>query len=608
MCGIYMVAQTGINAGEKVLSGLKKIEYRGYDSWGVAVLNREKFYLKKKIGKISKLGKINFVKGNYAIGHTRWATHGGVTQENAHPHVAKNGSFVLVQNGVVENFQEIRERLLDWGYEFNSETDTEVIVGLIEFEMAQQKEVEPTAKIIRSVFQELEGRNTIAVLTKSGNLFAVRNGSPLIVGKNADNRGLYFSSDIVSLSQDVLEYAIIQSGQMVEYINQKLKITAVKSGKPIQMEFTPMSLESLEVDKKGFSSFMLKEIHEQATVLKNIIMGREAEFLEISKMVLNANQVFTLGAGTASFAAIHTAQIFRKIGINAIAIASYEADSFKDLFTNKSVCVVYSQSGETADTNEVVEWMKEKGTKIICAVNMPGSSLTQLSDISFLLQVGPELAVASTKAYLSHLLFGIVTCEIIGGEIFKNIENKIIQFENKISAWFDNSHIQEKIHSIAQSLIPKQHLFVLGRGNLYSASLESALKLKEISYLHAEGFSGGELKHGVIALIEPGTPVLCLVAEDENKANMLNSIAEVNARGGFTIVIANKDNELYKEWIEVPEISIVNKSTQTKKRANQSLMPLISVIPAQLITCYIAMQNGYDVDKPRNLAKSVTVK
>lgn len=599
MCGIYMTSQSGSEkAGTKVFEGLKRIEYRGYDSWGVVVLNASGFHLEKRVGKLSSVATMKFEKGGLALGHTRWATHGGVTEVNAHPHLAKNGSFALAQNGVVENYQELAEKLLDAGYIFDSQTDTEVIVGIIETELARKKKDEPDLEIVKDSFLKLDGRNTIALITKSGNLFAVRNGSPLVVGKDSKTGAIYFSSDVVSMSGDADEYMIIQSGQIVSYVDTKLTVFDLKTLKKIPLEFTEMSLARLVIDKEGYDSFMLKEIHEQSRVLNRVIAGKEKEFKKAVSLVKKAQHVFTLGAGTASFAAGHTAYLLRKIGISASAIASYEADSYKKLFSKECVCIVYSQSGETADTNEVVEWMKQQRVKIISAVNMPGSTLTQLSDAPFMLDVGPELAVASTKAFFGQMLWGMTLCELLSRGKFNDIEEHISSFEQEINKWFLNTEVQEKIRKLAKSLAHKQHLFVLGRGDLYSSSLESALKLKEISYIHAEGFSGGELKHGVIALIEPGTPVLCLVAEDENKANMLSAIAEVNARGGYTIVVASNDNELYKEWIEVPEISL----------GTVNLLTLMSIIPSQLLTCYMAMEKKYDVDKPRNLAKSVTVK
>lgn len=599
MCGIYMTAQTkDLHSGEKVFAGLKKIEYRGYDSWGVVVLTQDGFKLKKRIGKLSNVESMKFADGLFALGHTRWATHGGVTQVNAHPHLSQNKVFSLVQNGVVENYQDLREELLDWGYDFSSETDTEIIVGLIELEMENKKTDILTSRIIRKVFSKLSGRNTIAILTNQGHMFALRDGSPLIVGKNNKLDSVFFSSDVISLSGEVSEYLVVKSGQMVEYIDKKISVIETKSGKKIDMNFLPMSFSKSVIDKEGFDSFMLKEIHEQAQVLNNVLAGKENEFKKVANKIKMAERIFTLGAGTASYAAFHTAYLFRKIGLNAMSIASYEADSYKNMCDKKSVCIVYSQSGETADTNEVIEWMKDKGVKIISAVNMPGSTLTQLSDYPFMLDVGPELAVASTKAFFAHMLWGMTMSEILSDSKFSDIEVNIGNFEQDLRKWFANEPVQEKIRKLAVGLARKKNLFVLGRGDLYSSSLESALKLKEISYIHAEGFSGGELKHGVIALIEKGTPVLCLVAEDENKANMMNAIAEVNARGGYTIVIASEDNELYKEWIEIPEF----------KMENTNMMTLMSVVPSQLLTCYMAMEKNFDVDKPRNLAKSVTVK
>ena len=596
------------NAATRVFEGLKRIEYRGYDSWGVVGVTKNGLSLKKEVGKLSEAKKQKFDTAQVALGHTRWATHGGVTQVNAHPHLAQDASFALVQNGVVENFQELRDELLSWGYVFESETDTEIIVGLIEQELERVKGLtkskkvsqvvasitEPNKEIITTVFKKLTGRNTIAVLTKSGNIFAVRSGSPLVVGKNKAGE-VFFSSDVVSLSNDVEEYMVIKSGEVVSFINSELNISKITDGRAVKISFTKMDFSQLEIDKAGFKTFMMKEIHDQSKNLHSVTQGKEAEYRKAVRLIKDSKKVYTLGAGTAHFAAQHVAMLLRKTGRSATAVASYEADSYRGLFDDHSVAIVFSQSGETADTNEVVEYMKSQGTKIISVVNMPGSTLTQLSDLPFMLDVGAELAVASTKAFFGHMLWGISIYDLFCKEKYNDIDAKIFKFEQYLSEWLDATHIQTKIKKLAANLAKKDHAFILGRGDLYTASLESALKLKEISYIHAEGFSGGELKHGVIALIEKGTPVLCLVAEDENKANMLNAIAEVNARGGYTIVVAQEDNELYKEWIEVPQVA-------------ETLFPLFSIVPAQLLTCYIAEHNGFDVDKPRNLAKSVTVK
>lgn len=590
MCGIY--AKIGADAANTVFEGLKRIEYRGYDSWGVATLKDNKLGIKKKIGKLSGVTE-NFLDVQIALGHTRWATHGGVTKENAHPHLAKNKSFVLVQNGVFENYQEYKTKLKDQGYNFVSQTDTEVIVGLLENEMKENKEKKLSQRSILSVISKLDGRNTIGVLTIDGKIFAYRNGSPLVVGRNEQNE-IFLSSDVLSMSQEAAEYYVVNSGELFTYEDEKLSLFNVKAEKALNLKFIPVDVESHSIDMEGYECFMLKEIHQQAHVLSRVIQGNEENFKKALKMIKTSKQVFTLGSGTASFAAGNTAYLLRKLGLNASSIAAYEADSFRPLFNSDSVCIVFSQSGETADTNEVVEWMKEKGVKIISVVNMQGSTLTQLSNLSFMLHVGPELAVASTKAFFGHMLWGMIIERLICGNELRGIKKKILYFEDKLKLWFDNELVQTKIRNIADSLVKKNHLFVLGRGDLYYPSLESALKLKEISYIHAEGFSGGELKHGVIALIEKNTPVLCLVADDENKSNMHNAIAEVKARGGRTIVVAREDNELYSDWIQLPE--------------TDGFISLSSIIPSQLLTCYMALEKGFDADKPRNLAKSVTVK
>ncbi len=618
MCGIY--ASFSADANKKVFDGLKKIEYRGYDSWGIATLVEQNFStfskssskdnnnsqkpnfaikVQKETGKLSDARKFENLVSNLALGHTRWATHGGVTKINAHPHLATNESFALVQNGVVDNYQELKQELEKTGYDFISETDTEVIVGMLEKEMGEAQVLDENSFI--KVFNRLLGRNTIACITNDGRIMAIRNGSPLVVGKNSMGE-FYFSSDIISLFGLIESYLIIETGQLAIFNSQNgiFSLMDVKTQKSVDVNFKHIKdEESLKnsiqnMNKNDFSSFMLKEIHEQATMLSNVIKDSNKDYLLATKMIKESNKVFTLGSGSASFAAGNTAYLLRKSGIYASTIAAYEADSYQDFFDKNSVGIVFSQSGETADTNEIVEQMKKNKMKIISVVNMPASSLSQMSDLTFMLKVGPEQAVASTKTFSGQVLWGMIISEILSGSKFNDIEIKINEFEHKLSEWFGDILIQRKIKKIAKKLVNTSQLFLLGRGDLYYATLESALKLKEISYMHAEGFSGGELKHGVIALVTKGTSVMCLVAEDENKKNMLNAIAEVKARGGRIIAISKLNNSLYDEWIQIPD--------------TDDFSFISSIIPSQLLTCYIAMENSYDVDKPRNLAKSVTVK
>ena len=605
MCGIYGAVVNEQNAGKVVYQGLKRLEYRGYDSWGVVVTGTDNFFVEKQVGKIDQNHQLNVPLASISIGHTRWATHGGVTQTNAHPHVAKSNSFALVQNGVVENHQQLKTELVKQGYEFASETDTEVIVALIEQLMARKKELEPSVATLREAFNQLGGRNTIVLVTKSNKvncearegalgckIMAIRQGSPLVVGRNKQGE-IFVSSDVLSLATDANEYLMLDHGQGVVITHQKVQPFIVKSGQKFAPSYQPIQVSSVEFDKKGFKNFMLKEIHEQATVFNNVTQQPQDQLAELSMEIVKANHVYVLGAGSASFAAGQISFWLQEQGVLAIALKSYEARSYQKLFSDQDLCIVISQSGETADTNEVVEWLREAGVKIASIVNMPGSTLTAFSDLPFMLQVGSEVGVASTKALSGQMIWGKLVSDLVKGKTLTSYQRQVELYSQQIKTWFKSQSFKQ-LKVLAKKLVKHDRLFILGRGQLYMPALEFALKLKEISYIHAEGFSGGELKHGVIALIETGTPVVCLVAEDEEKNDMLSAAAEVKARGARVIGVAVENNQLFDDWIKIPD--------------NQEFIAISSFLPAQLLTYYMAVQQGYDPDKPRNLAKSVTVK
>lgn len=594
MCGIYAVR--GSNAGQRVVQGLKRLEYRGYDSWGMASLNHNGFELEKSTGALADAVNMTLPDSDLALGHTRWATHGGVTKLNAHPHSAQDGSFVLVQNGVVENYQELKKQLAAEGYKFVSETDTEVIVRLIEKvvkEAGKNGEGMVSFEAVLEAFSRLDGRNTIAVMTKNGELFAVRNGSPLIVASNG--RGEYFfSSDTLSVAADAVEYAIVSSGQAVEINGKGVLITNLADGKKAPAKFQELNMEAAEVDHDGYPSFMIKEIHEQAEVFTSLMQNPEELYRKFTEEIRKSRRVYVTGAGSAYFAAWQIAHYLRGEGVAAQALPAYEAESFRELMDKKDLLIAVSQSGETADTNEVVEWAKERGVKIASIVNMAGSTLSELADFAFKLGVGPEIAVASTKAFLGQVVWGRILADFLAEKPVLEIKESIEEFQKSIAVWLADEQLQTSIRDLASDLLKHQHAFILGRGQLFAAALEGALKIKEISYLHAEGFSGGELKHGVIALVEKGTPVFALIAEDAEKAAMMNAAAEVAARGGHVIGISPENNELFANWIPLPD-------------SGSYAMPA-AVIPFQLLTCFMAEEQGRNPDKPRNLAKSVTVK
>lgn len=591
MCGIYIAKAN--NAGQKVLDGLKRLEYRGYDSWGIAVLEAENLKIEKYIGKIGSVEELSLPRAQVALGHTRWATHGGVTQLNAHPHKASDNSFVLVQNGVVENYQELKKDLRDKKYEFVSETDTEVIVHLLEEERATNEEC-PALKTFADTMKRLEGRSTVAILCIDGTLMLYRNGSPLVIGKNKDDE-YYFSSDVLSLAADATEYVTIDNQQVVSLsADNKLKLYSAETLEEKKLEFKTIDVKANTISKGVYEHFMLKEIFDQADVLENVIQQPEGMLQDFVSAIKSARTIYTVGAGSASFVAGYIAFLLRQQGLRAIELKSYEARSYKKLFSPDDLAIVVSQSGETTDTNEVVEWMKEAGMKVGSIVNMVGSTLTRMSDFPNMLQIGPEVAIASTKALSGQIVWGTYIAKLVADTSIENFQREVQSYQGMVRTWLEDTQFQKQIQALAEELVKHKHLFVLGRGKLYMSALEFALKMKEICYIHAEGFSGGELKHGVIALITKGTPVVCLVTDDDEKADMLSAAAEVRARGGHIIGISPMNNELFDTWIKTPQ--------------NDDFMPISSFIPSQLLTYKMALLQKYDPDKPRNLAKSVTVK
>lgn len=580
MCGIYACLGDAL-ASQKVLAGLKRIEYRGYDSWGIAICG-DAIKIEKHVGKIGAVEQLRLPSSDRAIGHTRWATHGGVTQKNAHPHLAQNGSFALVQNGVLENYQELKDELQKNGYKFQTETDTEVIVGLIERTCGETIE----AQKLQQVIKKLTGRNTILLLTREGEAWAYRQGSPLIVGQGK-NKSIFFSSDLASISHDALNYQALDNGELIRFDGTLHSFSRPK------ITFQKISQKALAVDKGDYPHFMLKEIQEQSESLINVISNQENLFTKIAKEIDVANNIYVVGAGSASYAAMSLVFGLRHSKNNVYHVPAYDYADFAKLFGKQDLAVILSQSGETADTIEAVEVMKTKGVKIISVVNMPGSSLIQMADVSYPLNVGAEIGVASTKALTGHLLFGMALSNYLKERSF-DFGAEVQEFAKALELWLKNSKTIKQIEAVAKFLRAKEDLYILGRGQLLPAALEFALKIKEVSYLHAEGFSAGELKHGVIALIEKDTPVVCLVAADHNKSNLLSAAHEVKARGAKVIGVATHSEEVFDYFIELPQM--------------EKFALISSVIVAQLLTYKIAIMKKLDPDKPRNLAKSVTVK
>lgn len=593
MCGIFGYIGNK-DASGAILEGLKRLEYRGYDSWGVAVIDSSNGNIKvqKKVGAIGDLSELkNLPQSNIGIGHTRWATHGGVTTTNAHPHYASNNSFVLAQNGIVENYQELKKMLAKKGYKFITQTDTEIIVRLVEDEM---KRVKDLRKALRQAFLKLHGRNTVILLSSSGeHVIAIRNGSPLVIGISPEEK--FFASDTLSFANKTNKVIYMNDYEMVEYIDGKMNLFDVKTDKELKINIKTLDHEDVEIDKGDYKHFMLKEILEQKYSIQNAVSYTENEFSEIKKAIKKAKNVYTLGAGGAFYAADQVAYLLRTIAnIPAIGLRPYEIESYSALIKKDDLIIVISQSGETADNLEAIKLIENKGIKIASAVNMLGSTTTRISDYPFFSRTGPELCVLSTKSGSAQIAFGYLLANSIIGK-HEQAKKSVAELSKYLENYLSNGFLK-RIKGIAKKIYKKEHAFILGKGRNYQVANIAALNIKEASYLHAESFSAGELKHGVIALIEKGTPVFCFVDNDSDQKYMIGATAEVKARGAYVLGLATKNNELFDEFIELPTVSGLDASI------------LANTIPCQLIAYYVAILRGYNPDKPRNLAKSVTVK
>lgn len=594
MCGIFGYVGKG-SAGKTIIEGLKRLEYRGYDSWGVAVITEKNNGNKnidvvKKVGAIGDLTKMeDLPESHIGVGHTRWATHGGVTYVNAHPHYASDKSFVLAQNGIVENYQELKKQLEKLGYKFESQTDTEVIVRLVEEKLKHTKKFK---EAVREAFLDLKGRNTIIALSTVDNrIVAVRNGSPLVIGVGNDE--YFFASDTLSFLNKTNKAVFINDLEMVEYKEGKLKLFDVKSGKEKTVKIKELDESQVEISKEGYDHFMLKEIVEQKHTIKEASIYTEEELKPLVEAIKKAKAIYTVGAGTASFAAGQTAYFLRNLaGIKTVELKSYEMDSYTKIFSKGDVVIGFSQSGETADTVEALEIAKAKGAKIASLVNMVGSTTSRMSDFPYYCRSGPEICVASTKAFTAKQAWGLLLAATVAGK-HQEYQKKIHAAVEKLNNYFTDE-LFSQLKKLAVELKNKEHFFVLGRGQNYYIALEAALKVKEISYKHFEGFAAGELKHGVIALVEKGTPVFVIASNDADYENMLAATAEVKARGARVIGIGQQENELFDDFIRTVETDGIDSLT--------------NVIPFQILSYFLALELGNDPDKPRNLAKSVTVK
>ncbi len=607
MCGI--VGYLGNRMATEVLvEGLSKLEYRGYDSAGVAINTGNDLEIRKFKGRLAVLAEDlqkNPINGGLGIGHTRWATHGEPSDVNSHPHFNMDRTIAVVHNGIIENYMELKEELQAEGVKFLSQTDTEVVAHLVD------KYYE--GNLLDAVYkatQRLRGAYALGVICKDNDkeLVSVRKDSPLVVGLGEGEN--FIASDIPAILKYTRKVYFLENGEFVHIVGDKVTILN-ENREVVKKEVNEITWDVEAASKGGYEHFMLKEIYEQPNGVKETLVRRLNENGEIHlddiKMTKedldNINRVYIVACGTAYHAGLigkFAIEKFAKIPvITDIASEFRYRDPFID---DKTLLILVSQSGETADTLASLRYAKERGARILSVTNVVGSSIARESDDVFYTWAGPEISVASTKAYTTQLVsFYMIALDfaIKKGTITREYYNEMIEKLKKMPSKVEESLKQENhIKEVAKTLKEKHSAFYLGRGLDYNIAMEGALKIKEISYIHAEAFAAGELKHGTIALIEKGTPVIAIASQGDLFEKMVSNMEEVRARGAYVIAIAQEKNkEVEKaadEVIYIPNVDDV-------------LSSILTVLPLQLLSYYVAIERGCDVDKPRNLAKSVTV-
>ena len=584
MCSI--IGYSGLDSAAPILvKGLQKMEYRGYDSVGIATESGKKIILKKGVGKVVEVNNsimLDALPGNIGIGHTRWATHGKVTEKNAHPHSCNSGKIAIAHNGIIENFEELKSELQNKGYKFQSETDTEVIANLIQLNFDETMNIKQS---IMKTVNQLKGHYSFVVIFEDGTLAAARFHEPLIVGVGKNSH--YISSDVLGFIEKTDDAIYVDNEDFVIVDGSGIHIFDF-DGTSVKYQITKVSKEFADVYKGDFAHYTLKEISEQPdTILRAVDNDQIEEFVDNIKQAKN---LYITGSGTSYNAAEITKYLmskFAKIKINTL-ISSELPFSPNEIEPN-STLITISQSGESADVLEAVKIAKESNAKILSIVNLLNSSLSQQSSLAIGLNCGPEIGVAATKSFTSQLSILYKICDQLCDGCINPDWEKV---SSAISQILSNN---SKVKEIAKNLRDVSDIYVLGRGIHLPIAKEAALKLKELTYIHAEGIPAGELKHGPLALMDSNVYVIIINPNDSTYNDTLNSANEIKARGAKIIGISDKKSSVYDYWIDIPSI-------------DEALYPLIEIVPIQLLSYYSALEKKTDPDYPRNLAKSVTVK
>jgi glucosamine--fructose-6-phosphate aminotransferase (isomerizing) len=609
MCGITGALHVTGNVAPFLRQSLKRLEYRGYDSSGIATASEGLLFIKKDKGKIDEIHqRLNFdnLPGTIGIGHTRWATHGPPSKENAHPHTDCHSQIAVVHNGIIENYQELRELLIDAGHHFISQTDTEVIPHLIEDALTNTPHLH---QAVAQTLPKLEGSYALVVLKAQGTeLVCARKESPLVVG--LAKQGMYCASDvpaflpktrkIIIIEDNELAYLTTQ-GVLLSRYNDSGELSQVPLRSPVEVQWT------IEMAQKGgYPHFMLKEIHEQPRALQDTLRISPSDYEAFSEILHNHENILLIAAGTSFHATLAAKYMFSKIANRLVhgVIASEGADTTATSLGEETAVVAVTQSGETIDTLHAVKHLKNQGSTILAITNTVGSSITRMADTVLYTQAGPEIGVAATKTFATQLA-SLSSLSIHLGALSgaqktseqRQLLNALNQFPNLIESVIRNQ--ESMIKAAAQQYITKSNFFFLGRGISTATAMEGALKIKEIAYVHAEGYPAGESKHGPIALVEPGFPVIFVAPNDETRRHLEGNIMEMKARGAQIISVCSADDK--------PIISLSDQAISLPLLPSLDFSPICYVVPLQLLAYYAAILRGHNPDQPRNLAKAVTV-
>ncbi len=590
MCGIAGFLGER-EAAPVILKALTRLEYRGYDSAGMACVSNGRVWFGKDVGKLNEVAEkccLGKLPGQVGIGHVRWATHGEVTRANAHPHLDCKQEIAVVHNGIIENYQELRHQL-EPKHRFVSDTDTEVVPHLIEDYMESGASLE---EAFPRVLKQLKGSYALLAVSarEPHKIVAARKDCPLVVGIGAGEN--FVASDALSFLEETNRVIFLEDGETAVLSKDKVAFFDSEGGE-VRKEIRELDWKWDNATKQGHNSFMIKEILEQPQAMRCSLMQDKGEIMDIAMDILRAKQVVFSACGSSRHAGLIGRYVFSKLGCKfSDVIMASEFHYFSDSIDRNTLVIAISQSGETADVLTGVKKAKENGAKILSVVNVVGSSLARMGDRVIYLNCGPEIGVAATKSFVGQL----VVLYLLAFAMTNKLDRGIEQLRAISSLIEENlSHNGAMLEELAWKLKDKKDFYYIARGIDFAIAAEGALKLKEIAYVHAEGMPAGELKHGTLALIEKGTPVVGICPQDYTFYETLSNIAETKARGAFVIGVSDRREEMFDEWAQIPTVEEV-------------LYPLASIVPLQLLAYYSAVARGLDPDKPRNLAKSVTVK